>query len=165
MKECFLLAYFPWLIFPGLLSYFSYTALAHLPRDDIDTVDWTLSTSISNHKRSCSHAHRPVWWTHLKLPLRQVCWQVKLIITNGFTHLLVRVYYICTMPNWFIVLLLSSVYLLVFCLVISFIIERLAKSPIIAYVSFFLLSSVISGTFFVRVYLCLIALSSWHFHY
>lgn len=51
------------------------------------------------------------------------------------------------MPNWFIILLLSSVSLLVFCLVIAFVIERLAKSPNIGNLSIFLLGSVSSRTF------------------
>ena len=65
-----------------------------------------------------------------------------------FILFLHRVFYICNMPNWFIILLLSSVSLLVFCLVIAFIIERrLAKSPNIGNLSIFLLGSVSSRMF------------------
>lgn len=146
MVEYCLLACFPWLVFPGFLSYFSYTVLAHLSKDGAITLDWTPLHQLAIKEMAHRHAHVGQSdggnWSHLKWN-----WQVKLITKNGFILFLDRVFYICNMPNWFIILLLSSVSLLVFCLVIAFVIERLAKSPNIGNLSIFLLGSVSSRTF------------------
>lgn len=146
-RRVLLASLLPLTSFPGFLSCFSYTVLAHLSKDGAITLDWTPMHQLVIHEMAHRHAHVGQSdggnWSYIKWS-----WQVKLIMTNGCILLLDRVFYICNMPNWFILLLLSSVSLLVFCLVISFIIERrLAKSSNIANLSIFLLGSMSSRTF------------------